>query len=138
MTARPTAGDAPRVASAWGTIALLAVGYIGIYLCRKNLGVAIPLLQEAFSAKKESVGWIASFGTVAYATGKVINGPLVDRIGGRRGFILSMFGVALFAAAAAFAPGLAVLGACYGANRFFGSGGWGAMMKLVPSWFAPA
>lgn len=116
-------------------MAVLSIGYIGIYLCRKNLGVAIPLLQEAFSASKESVGWIASFGTVAYAIGKIINGPVVDRIGGRRGFVLAVFGVAIFGATAALAPSLAVLAACYGANRFAGAAGWGAMMKLVPTWF---
>jgi sugar phosphate permease len=61
---------APPAAAAWGTMALLGLGYVSIYLCRKNLGVAIPLLQEAFSVKKEGVGWIASCGTVAYALGK--------------------------------------------------------------------
>ena len=91
----------------WRALALLIVGYVGVYLCRKNLSVAVPLLQQAFGATKAQVGGIASVGTLAYAVGKVVNGPVVDRLGGRRGLLLSLLLVALFGAAGAFAPGLA-------------------------------
>src|SRR5689334_6833308 len=79
-----------RERAGWGVVAVLILGYIGIYLCRKNLSVAVPLLQQAFGATKAQVGWIASVGTLTYAIGKVINGPLVDQIGGRRGLLLSL------------------------------------------------
>jgi sugar phosphate permease len=52
--------------------------------------------------------------------------------------LLSLLVVAIFGAAGAFAPGLVVLSALYGVNRFAGSASWGAMLKLVPTWFAPA
>src|SRR5512132_477128 len=98
--------QASRERTGWGVMATLAVGYIGVYLCRKNLAVAMPMLQQSFGATKEQVGIIASLGTLAYAAGKVINGPFVDRVGGRRGFLVSLAAVALFGAAGAFAPGL--------------------------------
>jgi len=120
---------------AWSVIAALAVGYIGIYLCRKNLGVAVPLLQLSFHASKAQVGKIASMGTFAYAMGKLLSGPVVDRLGGRRGFLLSMMLVAIFGASGAFAPGLFGLMIFYGLNRFAGAAGWGAAIKLVPTWF---
>jgi len=116
----------------------LAAGYVGIYLCRKNLSVAVPMLQQSFGATKQQIGIVASLGTLAYAAGKVINGPLVDRLGGRLGFLISLVGVALFGAAGAFAPGLWALTLFYGLNRFVGSAAWGAMIKLVPSWFGRA
>lgn len=122
----------------WTVVAALAFGYIGIYLCRKNLAVAVPMLQDAFGASKEQVGSIASVGTLAYAVGKFITGPLVDRVGARAGFLCSLAAVALLGAAGAFAPGLAVLTLFYALNRFAGSASWGAMVKLVPSWFPPA
>jgi sugar phosphate permease len=31
----------------WRVVAALGAGYVGIYLCRKNLAVAIPLLQSS-------------------------------------------------------------------------------------------
>jgi OPA family glycerol-3-phosphate transporter-like MFS transporter len=116
----------------------LGIGYIGVYLCRKNLAVAVPLLQSAFGATKEEVGTIASAGTLAYAIGKLVNGLVVDRIGGRRGFLLSLVAVAVSGAAGALAPGLLGLMLFYSLNRYAGSAAWNAMVKLVPSWFGVA
>jgi sugar phosphate permease len=131
--APPADTASPR--GAWGVLAALGVGYIGVYLCRKNLGVAVPLLQTAFGATKQEVGRIASVGTMAYALGKLMNGVIVDRIGGRRGYLLSLVTVAVCGAAGALAPGLTGLMVFYGLNRFAGSAAWNAMVKLVPSWF---
>lgn len=119
----------------WVVVAALAAGYIGIYLCRKNLAVAVPMLQEAFGASKEDVGRIASAGTLGYAAGKLILGPVVDKIGGRAGFLLALVAVALLGAAGAFVPGLALLTGVYALNRFAGAAGWGSMLKLAPTWF---
>jgi sugar phosphate permease len=138
----PAALPPPRPAeverAGWRALSLLVVGYIGVYLCRKNLSVAVPLLQDEFHATKAQVGGIATAGTVAYFAGKFVNGPAVDWLGGRRGLLLSMVVVAVFGALGAFAPGLAVLSLLYGVNRFAGSASWGAMLKLVPTWFGPA
>src|SRR5690242_17874218 len=93
-----------RERAGWRVVVALIVSYIGIYLCRKNLSVAVPLLQTAFGATKARVGAIASVGTLTYAVGKVVNGPIVDRLGGRRGLLLSLLAVGLFGAAGALAP----------------------------------
>ena len=119
----------------WAVVLVLGIGYIGVYLCRKNLSVAVPLLQQDFSATKAQVGIIASVGTFAYAAGKLLNGPLVDRVGGRTGFLTALAAVAIFGALGAFSPSLGVLSAVYALNRFAGSAGWGAMVKIVPTWF---
>jgi sugar phosphate permease len=119
----------------WAVVAVLGIGYIGVYLCRKNLSVAVPLLQQDFGASKAQVGVIASVGTFAYAAGKLLNGVLVDRVGGRTGFLAALLAVALFGALGAFSPTLGMLAVIYGLNRFAGSAGWGAMVKIVPTWF---
>jgi sugar phosphate permease len=144
MQATPSTVEAPREeASApssvrgWGVIATLALGYVGIYLCRKNLTVATPMLQTAFGATKAEVGTVASIGTLAYAAGKVVNGPLVDAVGGRRGFLVAIVLVAIFGALGALMPGITLLAITYGLSRFAGAAGWGGMLKLVPTWFPP-
>lgn len=119
----------------WVVVAALFIGYVGVYLCRKNLSVAVPLLQESFSASKEQVGIIASVGTMAYAAGKLLNGGLVDRIGARRGYLIALASVALFGAAGAFAPSIAMLAVFYGFNRYSGAAAWPAMIKFIPTWF---
>jgi OPA family glycerol-3-phosphate transporter-like MFS transporter len=135
----PSGPDLPDFVArrGWEVISALALGYVGIYLCRKNLSVAMPLLQTEFHASKAEVGTVASVGTLAYAIGKFTNGPIVDAIGGRRGFLISIVLVAIFGAAGALSPGLTVLAILYGLNRFAGAAGWGGMLKLVPSWFPP-
>jgi len=126
---------APRPQGAVGTVAALALGYVGIYLCRKNLAVAVPLLGRAFGASRGEIGRVASIGTAAYALGKLTLGPLVDRVGGRAGFLTVLFAVALFGGLSAAAPSLVLLTVGYSANRAAAAGGWPAIMKLVPTWF---
>ena len=117
-------------------LATLILGYIGVYLCRKNFAVAVPMLQTAFSANKAQIGAIDSYATIAYMCGKLFWGPnLVDRFGGRLCFFIVLSGVALFGGVSAFTASLPILGMCYMTNRFFGAGGWGSMVKQVPDWF---
>jgi sugar phosphate permease len=125
--------------TAWqpGTLlGLLIIGYIGVYLCRRNLSVAIPLIQEHFDVSRTEIGFVASISTIVYAFGKLVGGPIVDRIGGRPGFLISLALVAAFTLLGAFAPSIGVLAILYSANRFAGSTSWGAMVKLVPEWFS--
>jgi sugar phosphate permease len=117
-------------------LGVLVFGYIGVYLCRKNLSVAVPLIREAFHASKEQVGRIASVGTLAYALGKVTLGPVIDRFGGRVCFVFSLALVGLFGALGGFAPSLSALAFFYALNRYAGAGSWGSMVKQTPAWFS--
>ncbi len=129
-------GNSISSSRAYLQLSCIILGYIGVYLCRKNFAVAVPLLQTAFHADKAQVGAIDSYATMAYALGKLFWGPLiVDRIGGKVCFFLLLAGVAVFCGASAFAVTLPMVGIFYMANRFCGSGGWESMVKLVPDWF---
>lgn len=136
----PQAVDAPVSGSprAWGLLALLVVGYVGVYLCRKNLSVAVPLLVTEFGATREEVGRIASAGTLAYAFGKLLLTPWVDRLGSRNSFLAALSLVSVFGALSALSPSLAILGVAYSCNRLGGSVAWAAMVKQATPWFGPA
>ena len=108
---------------------------MGVYLCRKNLSVAIPMIQKSFGASKAQIGDIISYSAAAYAVGKFIFGPVIDKFGGRLCLLLVMAGVALFGGLGGFAGSIPMLVVCYSANRFCGSAGWGAIVKLTPAWF---
>jgi sugar phosphate permease len=129
------AAEPPATAKSYQWLTTLVIGYIGVYLCRKNFSVAIPILQTEFHATHEQLGQIGSLSTVAYAAGKFIFGPVIDRYGGRLCLLASLLLVALFGAAGSLASTLPWLGVCYTANRLAGSASWGSMMKLVPQWF---
>ena len=44
----------------WGRLAALMLGYAGVYLCRKNFAVAIPLIGQSLSLSKAQIGAVAS------------------------------------------------------------------------------
>lgn len=121
----------------YALLGVLAASYIGVYLCRKNLTVAVPLLQTSWGLSKEEVGTIASVSTLAYAVGKIGFGPVVDRLGGRTSLLCSMTAVVVFGALGGLMPGLGSLVVVYSLNRLAGSASWGAMVKLTPDWFPP-
>ena len=125
----------PSLPRAWSYLGILFVGYVGVYLCRKNLSVAVPLIQESLHVSKAQIGMVASASTLAYGIGKMLLGPLVDRFGGRTAFLLSLLIVTAACAAGGLATGLTSLVAIYSTNRFFGAAAWGSMVKQVPDWF---
>jgi MFS transporter, OPA family, glycerol-3-phosphate transporter len=67
--------------------------------------------------------------------GKVINGVVVDYLGGRRMFLVGM--VATIACTVAFGLSAAfpLLLGIWGANRFFQSMGWPALVKTASRWY---
>ncbi len=121
----------------WLLLGSLMLGYIGIYLCRKNLSVAVPMIQKSFGVNKAQTGLIASTATLAYMFGKIVFGPIIDKVGGKLSFIVAMLGVAVFGGLGGAAGSVGMLTVCYTSNRFFGAAGWGSMVKQVPEWFSP-
>jgi sugar phosphate permease len=140
VEARDIAGETPalpgiRPQKSWVFLGCLVVGYIGVYLCRKNFSVANPLIREAFGLNKEKIGEVASYSTLAYMIGKFVFGPIIDRVGGRVAFLLALAGVAVFGALGGLVSSLPLLTLVYSLNRLAGSAGWGGMVKQVPNWF---
>jgi OPA family glycerol-3-phosphate transporter-like MFS transporter len=116
----------------------LFVGYAGYYLGRSCLAIATPLMiddKSAYGLSKEQIGLIASVGVLTYAIGKVLNGLIVDYVGGRQMFLFGM--VATVACTAAFGVSTAfpVLIVVWGANRFVQSMGWNALVKTASRWY---
>lgn len=113
------------------------IGYIGYYLCRKNLSAAIPLIGEAFSFTNSQLGLIALSGEVAYAIGKFINGPLADKVGGRKMFLTGMLGAICANFAFSTGSNLYFFIAVWCVCRYFLSMGWGGLAKIIGHWYEP-
>lgn len=116
------------------TVLLLTIGYAGYYLCRSSFSVAKPLLLDAFTdLDKTSLGFMASVGTLLYAIGKMVHGPLADRLGGKTMFLYGMAGAIGFSCLFGFGgPPLFLL--AWAGNRFVQSAGWGGMVRIVSQW----
>jgi len=70
----------------------LGVGYAFLYFGRYNLTVAKIALGDLMS--KPEFGTIFAAGTWTYAVAFLLNGPLTDRIGGRKAMLISTIGAA--------------------------------------------
>lgn len=128
-----------KVLKRWqlSTFSVMLFGYVGYYLCRKNITAALPLLAEAFDYSKTDLGKIGSVALIVYGIGKLINGPLGDKIGGRKIFLIGMIGA--IAANLLFAAGnsLTWFIIVWSFGHYFLSMGWGGLAKTVGAWCPP-
>ena len=68
----------------------MGLTYAFLYMGRYNLTVSKNALGDLMS--KSDFGIIFFWGTIVYAFAFLINGPLTDRIGGRKGMLIASFG----------------------------------------------
>jgi len=122
--------------------------YALMYMGRYNLNVFKKEVGDAFLDKSE-FGIIFGVGTVVYAFSFLFNGPLTDRIGGRKGILIGVAGVivmnlvmGLFMRHAlliddpsATLPIVPVLSILYAINMYFQSFGAVSIVKVNSSWF---
>lgn len=114
----------------------MLIGYIGYYICRGNLSAAFPLLEQEFGYSNTQLGLIVSLSEIAYAAGKFINGPLADRIGGRRIFLVGMAGAIFWNLIFALSGSLTAFIVVWCCCRYFLSMGWGGLTKTIGAWYS--
>lgn len=136
---RPLAAEETSRLGKWrvSTFWVMLLGYVGYYLCRGNLSAAFPQLSEAFGYSNTDLGLIAGWSTLAYAVGKFVNGPLADRFGGRRIFLLGMGGAIVANIVFAMSSSLVSFIVVWCVCRYFLSMGWGGIAKTIGAWYPP-
>ena len=124
----------------------LGLMYAMFYMARYNLSVADPYLLKAFGWTKEDLGILKSAGLITYGVSVFLNGPLADRIGGKRAILIGAAGSCcanvVFAvlgwrlAAGGGGRGAAVaLAFVCAANYYFQSFGALSIVKVNAAWF---
>ncbi|MFH1532794.1 MAG: MFS transporter [Pseudomonadota bacterium] len=123
----------------------MGLTYAFLYMGRYNLTVAKNALGEAMT--KEDFGAIFAAGTITYAIAFLVNGPLTDKLGGRKAMLTAAIGSSVmnllmglyihFVVAAggdttAVVPVLSVL---YAVNMYFQSFGAVSIVKVNAHWF---
>lgn len=134
----PTAQELKKLKK-WqlNTFWVCLIGYIGYYLCRKNLSAAIPLISTEFGYTNTELGLIALYGEIAYAIGKFINGPLGDKVGGKKIFLLGMIGAIIANLLFSIGSHLVYFICVWCICRYFLSMGWGGLTKMIGHWYEP-
>src|SRR5947209_7455189 len=70
--------------------------YAFFYMARYNFTAINAYLADLFGWSNTELGFFASATTLVYGTSVFLNGPLADRIGGRRAILIGAAGTALF------------------------------------------
>jgi OPA family sugar phosphate sensor protein UhpC-like MFS transporter len=112
--------------------------YAIFYLCRVNISMAIPAMEESLGYTKTQLGFVVSLLQIAYGLGKFGNGILADRTNPRYfmafGLLLSAFCNILFG----LQTSLAVLSGLWLVNGWFQSMGFPSGARLLSHWFSPS
>lgn len=123
----------------------LGLSYAFLYMGRYNLTVSKVALGDLMT--KADFGFIFGFGTVTYALAFLINGPLTDRIGGKKGMLIAVAGAAVMNLLmgyyiSIFTPDKissfnirTIFTILYSANMYFQSFGALSIVKVNAHWF---
>jgi ACS family hexuronate transporter-like MFS transporter len=119
----------------WTVCALLFVATTINYMDRQVLGILAPTLEREIGWSEIEYSHIVMSFQAAYALGLVIFGRLVDRIGTRHGYAISIFAWSLAAMAHALARSVTGFGIARFALGLGEAGNFPAAVKAVSEWF---
>lgn len=74
----------------------LGLTYSAMYMGRYNLSFANKALSQAFGWDKTQIGAIITAGLSIYGFSAIFNGPVADKIGGRRAMLIGAVGTVIF------------------------------------------
>jgi len=121
----------------WVMVGLIFLATVINYLCRQAYSVSATTLQKVFSLSNEDYGLLTSGFFLAYALSNGLSGPIIDRLGAKRGYLLCMFlwssAVGLIGAA----QNVWMLAAFLMLLGLGEAGNWPAAVKVVGEWFPP-
>jgi MFS transporter, OPA family, glycerol-3-phosphate transporter len=124
---------------------VLGLTYAAMYMARYNFGFANKALSDAYGWDKAEVGAIISTATLIYGISALFNGPIADRLGGRRAMLMGAIGATLFNLAFGLGAYLGFLGTgavmlgylatVWTLNMYFQSYSALSLIKVNSGWF---
>ena len=120
----------------------LGLTYATYYMGRYNLNVSSTTMMEQFSLSKADFGMIATAGFWTYALAVGFNGPLADRIGGKKSILIGAAGACILnlIIGLLFLNGwqtkiIVGMSLLYAVNQYFQSFGALSVVKVNAPWF---
>jgi len=120
----------------------LGLTYATFYMGRYNLNVASKSMMDMFHMSKGEFGVIATAGFWTYALSVAFNGPLADRIGGKKAILIGALGASLLnlIIGLLFLAGwqtklIIGMSLLYAVNQYFQSFGALSVVKVNAPWF---
>ena len=117
----------------WSTYA----GYAIFYFLRKNLSIAVPVMQHSLGIDKQTFGIFFTLHELSYGFAKFVAGLAADRFNPRvllvSGLLLSAVVNLLFG----FAPSVVIMGGLWVLNGWVQGFGFPPCARILSYWFAP-
>lgn len=124
---------------------ILGFTYAAMYMGRYNLSFANKALSDNYGWDKTQIGTIITAALTIYGVSALFNGPIADKIGGRKAMIIGVFGAVVFNLAFGFGAYIGVLGTgplllsyfatVWSMNMYFQSYSALALIKVNSGWF---
>lgn len=113
------------------------IGYATFYFVRKNLSVAMPIMQSSLGFKKTQLGLFLTLHGLLYGVSKFANGFLGDRANARAFMALGLGASALMNVLFGLNSTAVLLGLIWMANGWFQGMGFPPCARLLAHWFRP-
>lgn len=111
------------------------LAYFGMYFCRKNFSVVMPVLSRELHTSKDEFAVVITVYSLMYMIGQFLNGYLSDRHGPRLivgiGLLLSVISNLMMGWMGTVGSFLFLMGL----NGFGQSSGWSGLIKNLTPWF---
>ncbi|WP_394972692.1 MFS transporter [uncultured Croceitalea sp.] len=105
------------------------------YIDRQALSVAAPVIKKDLELSNEQYGWIVSAFLLAYAIMQLVSGIIIDKIGTKKGFSLSVIWWSIANMLHAFGSGMLSLGIFRFLLGIGEAGNYPSAMKAISEWF---
>src|SRR5712671_5477033 len=113
------------------------IGYASFYFVRKNLSIAMPVMQTSLGFKKTQLGLFLTLHGLLYGVSKFANGFLGDRANARAFMAFGLGASALMNVLFGFNSAVITLGLIWMANGWFQGMGFPPCARLLTNWFSP-
>ena len=133
------AAEIERSYSRWRIRILIAsiIGYATFYFVRKNLSIAMPVMEAKLGIGKSQLGLFLTLHGVLYGVSKFANGFFADRCHARTFMVVGLVASALMNVFFGFGTGVLTLGIVWMLNGWFQGMGFPPCARLLTHWFPP-
>jgi phosphoglycerate transporter family protein len=113
------------------------IGYSVFYFVRKNLSIAMPLMERELGISKSGLGLFLTLHGVLYGVSKFANGFLGDRCNARAFMVVGLAASALMNIFFGLGSAVVTLGVVWMLNGWFQGMGFPPCGRLMTHWFSP-
>ncbi|MEP6570284.1 MAG: MFS transporter [Acidobacteriota bacterium] len=113
------------------------IGYATFYFVRKNLSIAMPVMEKSLGIQKTQLGLFLTMHGLLYGVSKFANGFLGDRANARMLMVSGLAMSAILNVLFGFSSTVIALGIIWTLNGWFQGMGFPPCARLMANWFSP-